>query len=121
MKSKKMIIAVFIILSFLFTNCTKQKTVKILPVQTLSRVVRITGITPNDLGQIMIFADDAEKNKIIFIKDFYTPGKTQKTMRNEMINYLKKLNKYNCRQSEIVYSIDSAGQKNICSITAKHR
>jgi len=71
--------------------------------------VRIVDFAPNDLGQVMVFAEDADGARMVFVKNFYERGKGASTMKAEMINYMKGLEKYRGRKVSIRHRKDKIG------------
>ncbi|MCP4134470.1 MAG: hypothetical protein GY754_26085 [bacterium] len=74
--------------------------------------VTVVDVTPNDLGQVMIFAHDKKRNKQVFIKDFYSRDKNPRALKTEMNRYLDRVMEYKGKTKTIQYYKNSSG--NFC-------
>jgi hypothetical protein len=78
--------------------------------------VKIVDIAPNDLGQVMVFADDGKGNSPAFVRSFYEPEKDQKTVIAEMRKYIAGIEKLRGRDVTVRYRKDSIGNLEIVDI-----
>ena len=76
---------------------------------TLSKEVVITEIAANDLGQAMVFSEDKDGGRAVFVKNFYDQKKSRAAIRSEISEYIKQLEKYRGRSATVRYYKDEAG------------
>ena len=76
---------------------------------TLSKDVVITDIAANDLGQAMVFSEDKDGGRAVFIKNFYDQNKSQTAIRLEISEYIKQIEKYRGRSATVRYYKDEVG------------
>lgn len=84
--------------------------------QTKTGFIAVTGVTANDLQQVMVFGLDDENNKMVFVKNFFTEHGTMKDARNDMHNYMKQMKMFVGEKVQIRYHEDVAGDLVIDSI-----
>jgi hypothetical protein len=76
---------------------------------TLSKEVVITDIAANDLGQAMVFSEDKDGGRAVFVKNFYDQKKSRAAIRSEISEYIRELEKYRGRSVTVRYYKDEAG------------
>ena len=76
---------------------------------TLSKEVLITDIAANDLGQAMVFSEDKDGGRAVFVKNFYDQKKSRDAIRSEISEYIRELEKYRGRSATVRYYKDEAG------------
>ncbi len=71
--------------------------------------VKIVDVAPNDLGQVMVFAEDRDGRRMVFVKNFYESGKDSPRMKAEMTAYMSGLEKYRGKKASIRHRKDKIG------------
>lgn len=114
MKTKGLTIWVTIVF-VMFTACSLRECSQDKP-QKMTGTIAVTGVTANDLQQVMVFGLDDENNKMVFVKNFFTEHGTMKDARQEMQNYMKKVKMFVGKKVQVRYHEDVAGDLVIDSI-----
>lgn len=77
---------------------------------------RIVEIATNDLGQVMVFAEDAGKREMVFVKNFYSEGANSAKISADMQAYYNKIAHFRGRAASIRYHSDAVGDNIIDGI-----
>jgi hypothetical protein len=77
---------------------------------------RIVNIATNDLGQVMVFTEDAQKNTMVFVKNYYVEDRSADTISADMQAYFKKIEPFRGRTVTIHYRRDAVSDNIIDGI-----
>ncbi len=113
---KKNVLVIWVTIVFvMFTACSLRECSQDKP-QTKTGSIVVTGVTANDLQQVMVFGLDDDNNKMVFVKNFFTEHGTMKDARQDMHNYMKKVKMFVGKKVQVRYHEDVAGDLVIESI-----
>ena len=112
MKKLFLIVSLLIIL---YPGCSLLKDLK--KPESRAIQVSITGTAATALGQVMVFARDDAGREIVLYKEFYSPFKEKRLMRQEIRRYRKKIARYTNRKVLVTFHTNRAGNKEIDSIS----
>jgi len=114
MKTKGLTIWVTIVF-VMFTACSLRECSQD-KAQTKTGSIAVTGVTANDLQQVMVFGLDDENNKMVFVKNFFTAHGTMQRARKDMHKYMNMVKMLVGQKVQIEYHEDVAGDFVIDSI-----
>ena len=114
MRKKNFILPCIVILLFCtacsLTECSRETTKK------GSGFITVTGVTANDLQQVMVFGVDEEDNRKVYVKNFFNEHDSIKDSHREMKKYMNSIREYVGKEVEIRYHENVAGDYEIESI-----
>lgn len=84
--------------------------------ETVTSTVTVVDIAPNDLGQVMVFALDAEGNRTVFVKNFYSSLKSRAAIREAQYRCRVGLLRYKGRRVRITWYRNEPGDRVLVDI-----
>lgn len=77
---------------------------------------RVVNVATNDLAQVMVFAEGADKTEMVFVKNFFREGRPREKITTDMQAYFKKIEPLRGRTVTIRYHRDGVGDNIIDGI-----
>jgi hypothetical protein len=77
---------------------------------------RVVNVATNDLAQVMVFAEGADKTEMVFVKNFFREGQPREKISADMQAYFKEIEPLRGRTVTIRYHRDGVGDNIIDGI-----